>query len=77
MSSMTDFINSDPQLKKIWDGASKEEQIKIYDLYQKQQAARYNMMGKNPKNVMGNMQMMNAYGMGAGYGTEYPNPYGY
>ncbi len=77
MSSMTDFINSDPQLKKIWDGASKEEQIKIYDLYQKQQAARYNMLGKNPRNVMGNMQMMNSYGMGAGYGTEYPNPYGY
>lgn len=77
ISSMGDFINSDPQLKKIWDGASKEEQIKIYELYQKQQASRYNMMGKNPRNVMGNMQMMNGYGGGNGYGTEYPSPYGY
>lgn len=75
--SMGEFINSDPELKKIWDGASKEEQIKIYDLYQKQQSARYNMMGKNPKNIAGNMQMMNSYGGGNGYGTEYPNPYGY
>lgn len=76
--SINEFLASDPHLKKIWDGATKEEQLKIYDMFQKQQAMRYNLMGRNPRNVAGNMQIMGmGAGAGYGYGTEYPNPYGY
>ena len=67
--SMDDYLSSDPKLKKLWEGASKEEQLKIYDMFQKQQQMRYNLMGKSPKNIMGNMQTMNPYM------NQYPNPY--
>lgn len=74
IQSMTEFLAADPHLKEIWEGATKEEQLKIYDMFQKQQAMRYNLMGRDPRNVAGNMQIM-GMGAGAGYGTEYPSPF--